>query len=438
MPKDFDVVIVGLGIMGSSALHACMKEAKQSQPELKVLGIEQFTTPHAFGSSHGESRMTRLTTLRGKGVVELTKRTLNIYHEIEREQKCTLHQKTGGIMIGPSHVADGALQKLRAEAKANSVAIKDLSAADIRATYPQFKVKDSEDGYYEETVGMLDPEKCVSIHLRLAEQLGATIHMQEKVESFSAIDSTTMLIKTNKDSYQAKKVVLTAGPWMPKLLGSHGAGFMVHRAALYWFDVDDSAKKQYQVGTFPLTTWDIGQGRSLIAFPMKEGESSLKVMRLENIAPDAKLAPDTVDRVISAREIDETYAQFIAPYLHKVLPRCAKNVVCVYTTAPQQKFVVDFLPEFGERVVAVSVCARQGFKCAAGISESIAGRIITNKHTQTMNVFELFGHMFSIPSNVSSSVATPVNFFQAAGKDGNPEGNQFANIPTHRKEIRHE
>ncbi|NQZ60460.1 MAG: N-methyl-L-tryptophan oxidase, partial [Lentisphaeraceae bacterium] len=49
----YDVIVIGLGAMGSAALYHLSKK------KLKVLGIDRFNPPHEFGSSHGETRLTR-------------------------------------------------------------------------------------------------------------------------------------------------------------------------------------------------------------------------------------------------------------------------------------------------------------------------------------------------------------------------------------------
>jgi sarcosine oxidase len=54
MPLRYDVIVVGLGGMGSaSAYHL----ARRGQ---RVLGLEQFDLLHELGSSHGLTRIIRL------------------------------------------------------------------------------------------------------------------------------------------------------------------------------------------------------------------------------------------------------------------------------------------------------------------------------------------------------------------------------------------
>lgn len=55
MESRFDLVVVGAGVVGSSAAY---HGAKRGQ---KVLLVEQFDLLHRRGSSHGESRIIRAT-----------------------------------------------------------------------------------------------------------------------------------------------------------------------------------------------------------------------------------------------------------------------------------------------------------------------------------------------------------------------------------------
>ena len=53
MPTSYDVIVLGLGGMGSAALW------ELAQRGHRVLGIEQFSLVHARGSSHGQTRIIR-------------------------------------------------------------------------------------------------------------------------------------------------------------------------------------------------------------------------------------------------------------------------------------------------------------------------------------------------------------------------------------------
>ena len=50
----YDAIVLGIGGMGSAAAYHLAKRG------WRVLGIEQFSIPHEFGSSHGVTRIIRL------------------------------------------------------------------------------------------------------------------------------------------------------------------------------------------------------------------------------------------------------------------------------------------------------------------------------------------------------------------------------------------
>src|SRR5438270_94221 len=104
MPKSFDVIVIGLGANGSSALYHLSKLNK------RVLGIDQFTPPHEFGSSHGESRIIRQAYHENPIYVPFIKQAYDVWYEMERVSGKKLLLKTGGKMLGEenSYVVSGA------------------------------------------------------------------------------------------------------------------------------------------------------------------------------------------------------------------------------------------------------------------------------------------------------------------------------------------
>ena len=70
--SQFDVVVVGLGAVGSSALFALAGTGA------RMLGIDRFNPPHPFGSSHGETRITRQAIGEGQAYVPLVIRSNQI------------------------------------------------------------------------------------------------------------------------------------------------------------------------------------------------------------------------------------------------------------------------------------------------------------------------------------------------------------------------
>src|SRR5213593_4631720 len=95
MPESFDVIIVGLGAMGSAAAYHLAKRGK------RVLGLDRHRTPHAFGSSHGETRIIREAYFEHPLYVPLVQRAYELWADLEKASGQKLFLQTGGLMIGP-------------------------------------------------------------------------------------------------------------------------------------------------------------------------------------------------------------------------------------------------------------------------------------------------------------------------------------------------
>ena len=79
MPRRFDVIVLGLGGMGSSAAYHLAGRG------LKVLGIEQFTPGHDKGSSHGQTRVIRQSYYENPAYVPLLLRAYELWRRLEKE-----------------------------------------------------------------------------------------------------------------------------------------------------------------------------------------------------------------------------------------------------------------------------------------------------------------------------------------------------------------
>src|SRR6476646_8815118 len=138
----YDIAVTGLGATGSAAiLQLAWRNAK-------VIGIDRFGPPHAFGSSHGETRVTRLAIGEGDYLTPLVTRSHELWREIERESGANLLRQSGALIISShdnaaqTHVT-GFFGKTVAAANTFNIAHEIMTAAQVRIRWPQFKVHDS-------------------------------------------------------------------------------------------------------------------------------------------------------------------------------------------------------------------------------------------------------------------------------------------------------
>src|SRR6267142_914645 len=93
MRTAFDVIVLGLGAMGSASAFQLARKGK------RVLGIDQFSPPHALGSSHGDTRVIRQAIGEGEEYVPLALRSYELWREIEASTGKSLLEITGGLMM---------------------------------------------------------------------------------------------------------------------------------------------------------------------------------------------------------------------------------------------------------------------------------------------------------------------------------------------------
>ncbi|MBV8117031.1 MAG: FAD-dependent oxidoreductase, partial [Candidatus Eremiobacteraeota bacterium] len=135
MSEAFDVIVIGLGGIGSGAAYWLAKRG------VRVLGVEQFQLGHARGESHDHSRIIRLSYVTA-GYVRLAREAYRAWETLERDCQQRLVYRTGGLDIGPR---DGAIP-LRGYAEAMQacdVPYEWLDAAAIRDRWPAFAIGDN-------------------------------------------------------------------------------------------------------------------------------------------------------------------------------------------------------------------------------------------------------------------------------------------------------
>src|SRR5271166_2222763 len=168
MAKAADVLVVGLGAMGSAALYQLAKLG------VRAIGIDRFDPPHDRGSSHGETRITRQAIGEGREYVPLVLRSNRIWEELESASGRNLLTRNGALILQPPHIvgdhhgSTSFLADTIAAAKVNSIAHEVMSADEIARRFPQFRLNEEESGYFEPGAGFLRPEACVEAQLNLA------------------------------------------------------------------------------------------------------------------------------------------------------------------------------------------------------------------------------------------------------------------------------
>src|SRR4051794_12380255 len=365
----YDVVVAGLGAMGSATVYQLAKSGAS------VLGIDRHRPPHTLGSTRGTTRVTRVAAGEGFEYVPLVRRSHEVWREIEAQAGVDILTRCGGLVMAPPragfalHGTGSFLERTAAAGHAFDVGHEALGAAELAARFPQFALAGDEQGFYEPGAGFVRPERAVEAQLRLARELGATLAFDERVVGYDDRGSQVS-VQTTSGTMEATTLVVTAGPWVSELAPELAPQVRILRQVLFWFDLRDPSSYD-GLRDSPVYIWCPGADPddAIYGFPLVDGPAGGAKVAREQYAVET--TADEVDRTVTLEETEEMYEHHVRDRLPALSGRCVKSAVCLYTELPGSRFVIDRLPS-APNVVVASPCSGHGFKHSAAIGEALA------------------------------------------------------------------
>jgi sarcosine oxidase len=287
---------------------------------------EQFEVDHARGSSHGRSRIFRLS-YPGADWVRLAREAYAGWRELERDTGEELLVLNGLLEFGET-----------SEAALDSCGV-EWAPVEPDELAERFGVRANERALLQPEAGYVRADSARRAFLTRGV---FTLHERTAVDSIDSLD--------------ADVVVVTAGPWAPKLLAAEGVDLKarVTRETVAYFALEDERVPsiiEYRSGTTPTV------------YALHDPVHGLKAgmhMAGEEVDPDVRTEPDP-------RLVDQVAAWVGERYLHADPTPVALDT-CMYTTMPDEEFVL----ERRGRVVVGSACSGHGFKFAPVVGERLA------------------------------------------------------------------
>ena len=354
MQHLYDVIVLGLGGMGSAAAYHL------AQRGACVLGLDAHPRGHALGSSHGKSRIIRQAYFEAPEYVPLLFRAYVLWRELEQESERSLLRITGGLNVGPpdGELVAGAL----ASARRHGLPHEYLTAAEVNARFPGYRLPDSLAAVYEPQAGILAPEKCTAAHLDLAARRGAELHHNEPVRRWG-VAGPDVRVETDQAVYTAARLVIAPGPWALEVLAELALPLEVQRVVNVHFE--PATPELFTPERCPVYLWELPEG-FYYGFPALP-EQGIKFGRHDVSEP---CTPQTIRRDVSPAEVEA-----LQSVLNRYMPGAAAAVkwtlTCMYTNTPDRHFVIDRHPRH-EQVTIACGCSGHAFKFASVIGEILA------------------------------------------------------------------
>jgi sarcosine oxidase len=368
----YDVIVLGLGGMGTAAATELARRGR------RVLGLEQFTPAHDRGSSHGDTRIIRQAYFEDPAYVPLLLHVYDLWADLERDDP-GIFRLTGGLMIGlpDAEVVAGSLASVREHGLPHEL----LDAGEIRTRFPNFAPGDDEIGLYETRSGYVRPERTVHEHVRRAVAAGADLRFEERALGWQADDSGVR-VTTNRGTVEGDRLVVAPGAWAPQLLADLGVPMTVTRELVFWFE-PSADPASYEPGRQPIFIWERPRA-SLYGFPCLDGVGRGAKIGLHRHGLPTD--PDALDREVAAHEVAEVTA--VLRELVPTLPGTfLRGVTCLYTTTPDQDFVIGRHPEHPNVAVACGFSGH-GFKFVPVVGEVLADLALEGATGHPIGLFD--------------------------------------------------
>jgi monomeric sarcosine oxidase len=372
MAAAYDVIVLGQGVMGSATAYHLAKDGQ------RVLALEQYELDHRLGSSYGESRIIRYA-YDHPAYVEMAKHTFPMWRDLEKVSGRQLLTQTGGLDFGkpdsPTFIAT------KQNLLAAGVPYEWLTPTDVARRFPQFRLDEDMMGGFQPDAGSLAASLCVITQSEMAQKHGATVLTKTPVLEVEVLRDSVR-VTTADAQYEATKLVITAGPWAPRLLETLDLNLPLvpTREQLVFFEPrGGSMFDPEHCPIFILHTKPWFYGIPNI------GGSGLKVaIHGRHQTTDH---PDTMNRTP-----DQDYVEMVQGFVRHYMPEgdgpVKESRMCLYTETPDEHFILDQHPAY-PHVVIGSGFSGHGFKFGILIGRILADLAVQGTTQYGIDLFSL-------------------------------------------------
>lgn len=205
--EKYDCIIVGLGCSGLMSLERISRNKK-------VLGIDKNGVNNKQGSSHGESRIYRLSYYEGTEYLPMLEESVNIWKKIE--------EKTGEELLKKDEIifmTDGSNEEKHELCKKSceeaDIKYEILKGDDINNRYNHLSVNKNVKAITHEKAGTLKSGKALRTVEKMCSKRPETDIIQGEISEYN-IKENQVKVSCDGKEYKANKIVFATGPWSKK------------------------------------------------------------------------------------------------------------------------------------------------------------------------------------------------------------------------------
>ena len=355
---DADVVVVGLGALGSSAAYWLARRG------VKVVGLEQFELGHVRGASHDHSRIIR-RSYHTAHYARITGDAYAAWRDLEADSGESLIKVTGGVDLYPAGSFIDPLTYTAALTEAR-VPFEWIDAAEVRRRWPAFAngtlMHGDVMGIATDDAGIAPAARGTAVMQQMAVQHGAELRPNTPVRSIRPVGGEVEVL-TDAGAIRAGHVVLATDAWTAKILRTIDIELpmMVTREQLSYFPHVDL--ERFGAGRLPVWIWM--DDPCFYGFPVYGDPTAVKA------AEDCG-GPE-VDADTRTFEPDPAMQQKLASFMDDMFGPgfgAPRSATCLYAMTSDRDFLLDTLP--GLPQVSAALGTGHGFKFAAWFGQQLA------------------------------------------------------------------
>ncbi|XP_047689124.1 peroxisomal sarcosine oxidase isoform X2 [Prionailurus viverrinus] len=281
-----------------------------------------------------------------------------IWAQLEHEAGTQLHRQTGLLLLGMKENSE--LKTIQATLSRRGVEHQCLSAEELKQRFPNVLLARGEVGVLDKSGGVLYADKALRALQDAIRHLGGLVCDGEKVMEIKPGFPVT--VKSTARSYQAKSLVITAGPWTNQLLRPLGIELPLQTLRInvcYW---REKVPGSYGVSqAFPCF---LGLGLSpaphhIYGLPSGEYPGLMKVCyhHGNNVDPEERDCPEAFSDIQDVQIL----GRFVRDHLPDLEPKPALLEPCLYANTPDGHFILDRHPKYDNVVIGAGFSGH-GFK----------------------------------------------------------------------------
>jgi sarcosine oxidase len=372
--NEFDLIIVGMGSMGSAAAYHAAKSG------LQVLGIDQYEVPHNRGSHSGQSRIVRMAYFEHPNYVPILKLAYQNWEHLKQETGESFFQKNGLLYMGNEN--DSLIKGVRKSADLYKLNIVETDHDQFKKDHPQFNLDHSNyKAILEPNAGYVLADRAILQYKKLALKEGAKILENTKMQNWY-LEEGRVKLECEGQKFIAKKVIFTKGAWAKEDLIAVKKTLEITRQSFFYFDSDD--EKTYSESQFPCWNFqDKGDACLYYGFP-----NSTNGLKISYHKKGEQVNPNNTNLEVSPEE-QEKILIIIDRLFPKANLQLRSQENCLYTNSKDGHFIIDYLPKTKKQIIIATGFSGHGFKFVPAIGELLVNMANEGKKPGILDFLKL-------------------------------------------------